>query len=63
MELVAEQKLPAHKVGSHSRLSAADVWAFWKDRCDGQQRVFDELPKLDEEIGIHGPLKCVGATG
>ncbi|BBX12125.1 hypothetical protein MNVM_12060 [Mycobacterium novum] len=52
MKLVAEQKLPAHKVGSHTRLSATDVLAFRRDRHDQQRRAFDELRKLDEEIGI-----------
>lgn len=52
MKLIAEQKLPAHKVGSHTRLPAAVVLAFRKDRRDEQRRAFGELRKLDEEIGI-----------
>ena len=52
MKLIAEQKLSAYKVGSHTRLSVADVLAFRKDRRAEQQHAFDELRKLDEEIGI-----------
>ncbi|MGH3562914.1 MAG: helix-turn-helix domain-containing protein [Mycobacterium sp.] len=52
MKLIAEKKLPAHKVGSHTRLSASDVLAFRKTQREGQRRAFDELRKLDEEVGI-----------
>lgn len=52
MKLIAQQKLRAHKVGSHTRLSASDVLAFRDEQREAQRRAFDELRKLDEEIGI-----------
>lgn len=52
MKLIGEQRLPAHKVGSHTRLSTADVLAFRNEQREGRRRAFDELRKLDEEIGI-----------
>ncbi|OHU48908.1 helix-turn-helix domain-containing protein [Mycobacteroides chelonae] len=52
MKLIAEKKLPAHKVRSHTRLLATDVAAFRSSQREAQRRAFDELRELDEEIGL-----------
>lgn len=52
MKLIAEKKLPAHKVGSHTRLLASDVTAFRSSQREAQRRAFDGLRELDEEIGL-----------
>lgn len=52
MKLIAEKKLPAHKVGSHTRLLASDVTAFRSSQREAQRRAFDRLRELDEEIGL-----------
>ncbi len=50
MKLIADGKLPAHKVGSHTRLMTADVLALRAGRREAQRRAFDELRELDEEL-------------
>lgn len=52
MKLIADGKLPAHKVGSHTRTLASDVLAFRDKQREEQRRAFDELRNLDEEIGM-----------
>jgi excisionase family DNA binding protein len=52
MKHIAEKKLPAHKVGSHTRVLASDVIAFRKKQREAQRRAFEELRRLDEEIGL-----------
>jgi excisionase family DNA binding protein len=52
MKLIADKKLPAHKVGSHTRVLASDALAFRKEQREAQRRAFEELRKLDEELGL-----------
>jgi len=52
MKLIADGKLPAHKVGTHTRLLATDVTAFRAKRRNAQRSAFNELRELDEELGI-----------
>jgi excisionase family DNA binding protein len=52
MKLIADGKLPAHKVGTHTRLLATDVTTFRANQRDAQRRTFNELRELDEELGI-----------
>ncbi|MEZ0363413.1 helix-turn-helix domain-containing protein [Mycobacterium sp. pUA109] len=52
MKLIAEEKLPAHKVGTHTRLLTSDVTSFHEKRRADQRRAFEELRKLDDEVGI-----------
>jgi excisionase family DNA binding protein len=52
MKLVADGKLSAHKVGTHTRLLTTDVTAFRAQLRDAQRRAFNELRELDEELGI-----------
>lgn len=52
MKLINDGKLPSHKVGSHTRLLATDVTEFRRQQREEQQRAFDRLRELDEELGI-----------
>lgn len=54
MKLVADKKLPAHKVGSHTRVLATDVAAFRDEQRESQRRAFDELRDLDQDLEL-GP--------
>ncbi|WP_159806123.1 helix-turn-helix domain-containing protein [Cellulomonas citrea] len=47
MRLVAEGHLPAHKVGSHTRLLADDVVAYRKARRARERAAFAELLELE----------------
>lgn len=50
MKLVAGGKLPARKVGSHTRLSSVDVLRFREVRRAQRAAAFAELRALDEEM-------------
>ncbi|MET8779646.1 helix-turn-helix domain-containing protein [Nocardia sp. NPDC004654] len=52
MKLVREGKIPAHKVGSHTRLHSKDVLAFRRAQLEHQSKAFDELRALEEELGL-----------
>lgn len=48
MKLVATGQIPAHKVGSHTRLKATDVLDFRRDRLDRQRKALEELIALED---------------
>jgi excisionase family DNA binding protein len=50
MKLIADGKLPAHKVGSHTRVLTADVLTFRDRQREAQRQAFDELRELDEGL-------------
>jgi excisionase family DNA binding protein len=52
MRMVKEGKIPAHRVGSHTRLSVADVMAFKRERLESQAVAFEELREIEEELGL-----------
>ncbi|MBF6452988.1 helix-turn-helix domain-containing protein [Nocardia cyriacigeorgica] len=52
MKLVRENKIPAHKVGSHTRLYSRDVLAFRRSQLERQSKAFDELRAMEEEWGV-----------
>ena len=52
MKLIADARIPAHKVRTHTRLLAADVTAFRENQREAQRRAFEQLRALDEELGI-----------
>lgn len=52
MKLVREQKIPSHKVGSHTRLMSKDVLAFRRAQLERQSKSFEELRALEEEWGV-----------
>jgi len=48
MKLVKTGGIPAHKVGTHTRLRTADVLDFKRRRLAEQRRAFDELRELED---------------
>ncbi|NEW55764.1 helix-turn-helix domain-containing protein [Nocardia cyriacigeorgica] len=52
MKLIRDGKIPAHKVGSHTRLYSRDVLEFRRAQLEAQSQAFDELRALEEEWGI-----------
>lgn len=50
VKLVAEGKLPAHKVGSHTRVLAADLAAFRDEQRNAQRRAFEDLREMDDDL-------------
>jgi len=51
MKLVAEGALPAHKVGSHTRVKTVDLVAFQRARLARQRAALAELIELSDELG------------
>lgn len=56
MKLIREGCIPAHKVGSHWRVHTRDADAYrarlLASKAAEQKAAFEELLKLDEELGI-----------
>lgn len=50
MKMIRAGELPAHKVGAHHRLKAADVLTAKRVRLERQRRAFDELRELEDEL-------------
>lgn len=51
MKMVADGRLPAHKVGSHTRLKADDVFKLRGDMQAQRRAAFDELRELlDDDV-------------
>lgn len=48
MGLIRSGELPAHKVGSHHRLIAADVFAYQRARRARERAAFEALRELDD---------------
>lgn len=46
VKMVANGEIPAHKVGSHTRLATADVMQFLKERHERQVAAFNDLRDL-----------------
>lgn len=46
MKMIAAGELPAHKVGSHTRLQSGDVFDFLRARRERQRAAFDALRDL-----------------
>lgn len=52
MKLVRDHQLPAHKVGSHTRLFSQDVLTYRRARLEEQSAAFDELRAIEEEWDV-----------
>lgn len=50
MRMIQSGEIPAHKVGSHHRLKAADVLSAKRARLERQRNSFDELRELEDEL-------------
>ncbi|XVX20405.1 helix-turn-helix domain-containing protein [Actinomycetota bacterium] len=46
MRMIKDGDLPSHKVGSHTRVKASDVFAFLQARHERQTAAFNELREL-----------------
>ncbi len=46
MKMVDRGEIPAHKVGTHTRLESADVFAFLRAQQERRRAAFDELREL-----------------
>ncbi|MFI9504464.1 helix-turn-helix domain-containing protein [Nocardia sp. NPDC052566] len=52
MKLIKDGKMPSHKVRSHTRLLSKDVFAYKEQQRAEQRIAFDELRRLEDELGI-----------
>lgn len=52
MKMIRNGAIPAHRVGSHHRLKAADVLAAKRTRLEKQRRAFDELRELEDQLDL-----------
>lgn len=52
MKMVKRGEIPAHKVGSHTRLLAKDVLAAKDAQFAKQSQSFEELRALEDELGL-----------
>lgn len=50
MKLIRDGEIAAHKVGSHHRLMADDVFALRRERRARERAAFDELRELDDRF-------------
>lgn len=47
MKLIDKGEIPSHKVGSHTRLKAVDVYSALRARRERERAAFAELMELD----------------
>ena len=52
MKLVSEGEIPAHKVGTHTRLKSTDVIAYQERLRDTQRAAFDDLRAFEDSEGM-----------
>jgi excisionase family DNA binding protein len=50
MKMIAAGEMPAHKVGSHTRVRASDVLAARKARLARQRKALEELIELEDAL-------------
>src|SRR6476620_1273593 len=48
MKLIGEGEIPAHKVGTHTRLKSSDVIAYQERLRDAQRAAFDDLRAFED---------------
>jgi len=52
MQLIQKNELPAHKVGSHTRVLTEDVHSYRAARTATRQSGLNELRALEDELGL-----------
>jgi excisionase family DNA binding protein len=52
MKLIGEGEIPAHKVGTHTRLKSSDVIAYQERQRDAQRAAFDDLRAFEDAEGL-----------
>lgn len=50
MKRIRDGQIPAHKVGSHTRVKTDDLMKFKADRNEKQKKIFSELRKMSEVL-------------
>ncbi len=50
MKMIEHDEIPAHRVGTHTRLKSTDVMAFRKERQIRRRAAFDSLRDLEERL-------------
>lgn len=53
MKLVAAGKIPSHKVGTHTRLTSADVHKYRQQLLGERRAAYERLLQMDEDAGIN----------
>ncbi|MCW4355227.1 helix-turn-helix domain-containing protein [Hoyosella sp. YIM 151337] len=54
MKMIKRGELPAHRVGSHTRLRCGDVLGFMDQQRAAQRQAFEELRAFEDEHDITG---------
>ncbi len=49
MKMIKDGEVPAHKVGTHTRLRTSDVLRLQQERQQSRRRAFDELRALEDD--------------
>ncbi|ELB90032.1 excisionase [Rhodococcus wratislaviensis IFP 2016] len=52
MKLIGEGEIPAHKIGTHTRLKSSDVIAYQERLRDAQRVAFDDLRAFEDAEGM-----------
>ncbi|QSE85577.1 helix-turn-helix domain-containing protein [Rhodococcus koreensis] len=52
MKLIGEGEIPAHKVGTHTRLKSSDVIAYQERQRATQRAAFDDLRAFEDSEGM-----------
>ena len=52
MKLIGEGEIPAHKVGTHTRLKSSDVIAYQERQRAAQRAAFDDLRAFEDAEGM-----------
>lgn len=52
MKWIREKKIPAHKVGAHTRLKTEDVQSFRRQMLREQSEAIDEMWDVSNQLGI-----------
>lgn len=52
MQLIGKNELPAHRVGSHTRVFTEDVQKYREARVASRRQGIDELRALEDELGV-----------
>ncbi|WP_230313547.1 helix-turn-helix domain-containing protein [Nakamurella alba] len=52
MKLIRSNTIPAHKVGTHTRIRMADALAYRRDQLQAQEYAFAELRAMEDELGL-----------
>ncbi|MGE4527438.1 MAG: excisionase family DNA-binding protein [Rhodospirillaceae bacterium] len=52
ISLLEKKEIPSHRIGTHRRVYAEDIFAFKEREIRERKRVLDRLAALDQELGL-----------